>query len=169
MRVMSAGDGYKYLLRTVAAGDGNRSLSTPLTRYYNAEGTPPGRWMGSGLPALGTGQITSGDEVSEAQLQLLVGMGRDPVTGAPLGRAYLVYETVAQRIEERTATLDPHLDPAARARANTSIEDEEARRGTRDAAGRCRIRLHVLNPEIRERAVGRRGRGHAIPDRPSSP
>lgn len=33
MRVMSAGDGYKYLLRTVAAGDGDRSLSTPLTRY----------------------------------------------------------------------------------------------------------------------------------------
>jgi hypothetical protein len=32
MRVMSAGDGYKYLLRTVAAGDGDRSLSTPLTR-----------------------------------------------------------------------------------------------------------------------------------------
>ena len=31
MRVMSAGDGYKYLLRTVAAGDGDRSLSTPLT------------------------------------------------------------------------------------------------------------------------------------------
>ncbi|MFZ1381743.1 MAG: relaxase domain-containing protein, partial [Scrofimicrobium sp.] len=49
MRVMSAGDGYKYLLRTVAAGDGDRSLSTPLTRYYSAEGTPPGRWMGSGL------------------------------------------------------------------------------------------------------------------------
>lgn len=34
MRVMSAGDGYKYLLRTVAAADGSRSLSTSLTRYY---------------------------------------------------------------------------------------------------------------------------------------
>ena len=133
MRVMSAGDGYKYLLRTVAAGDGDRSLSTPLTRYYNAEGTPPGRWMGSGLPALGTGQISAGDEVSEAQLQLLVGMGRDPVTGAPLGRAYPVYKAVAQRIEERTATLDPHLDPAARARAIAAIEAEEVERGTRRA------------------------------------
>ena len=40
LRVLSAGDGYKYLLRTVAASDGDRSLSTPLTRYYNAEGTP---------------------------------------------------------------------------------------------------------------------------------
>lgn len=39
MRVMSAGDGYKYLLRTVVAGDGDRSLSTPLTRYYAEAGT----------------------------------------------------------------------------------------------------------------------------------
>lgn len=43
MRVMSAGDGYEYLLRTVAAGDGDRSLSTPLTRYYTEEGTLWGR------------------------------------------------------------------------------------------------------------------------------
>ncbi|MGO2311376.1 hypothetical protein [Brachybacterium tyrofermentans] len=39
---MSAGDGYTYLLRTVAAGDGDRSLSTPLTRYYAEAGTPWG-------------------------------------------------------------------------------------------------------------------------------
>lgn len=39
MRVMSAGAGYEYLLRTVAAGDGDRDLSTPLTRYYTEEGT----------------------------------------------------------------------------------------------------------------------------------
>ena len=42
MRVMSAGDGYRYLLRTVVAGDGDRSLSTPLTRYYAEAGTPLG-------------------------------------------------------------------------------------------------------------------------------
>jgi hypothetical protein len=30
MRVMSAGDGYRYLLKTVAAADGDRPLSTPL-------------------------------------------------------------------------------------------------------------------------------------------
>lgn len=39
MRVMSAGDGFKYLLRSVAAADGDRSLSTPLTRYYAEVGT----------------------------------------------------------------------------------------------------------------------------------
>jgi len=91
MRVMSAGDGFRYLLRTVAVGDGDRPPSTPLTRYYSAEGTPPGRWMGSGLPSLGS-TIVEGSEVTEEQLHRLIGRGCDPVSGAPLGRAYPVYE-----------------------------------------------------------------------------
>jgi len=133
MRVMSAGDGYKYLLRTVAAGDGDRDLSTPLTRYYNADGTPPGRWMGSGLPTLGSGQLRDSDEVTEVQLQLLIGMGRDPLTGAPLGRAYPAYKSVTQRVEERVGTLDPELGPTARGRAVAAIEAAESERGTRRA------------------------------------
>tara|TARA_R110000868_G_C10970452_1_gene769775 strand:- start:11435 stop:14971 length:3537 start_codon:yes stop_codon:yes gene_type:complete len=132
MRVMSAGDGYKYLLRTVAAGDGDRSLSTPLTRYYAEEGNPPGFWLGAGVAALGR-VIVEGDQVSESQLQLLVGMGRNPVTGDPLGLAYPAYKTVAERIEERTAALDPGLGPASRAEAVAQIEAEEAGRGTRRA------------------------------------
>ena len=133
MRVMSAGDGYKYLLRTVAAADGDRSLSTPLTRYYNAEGTPPGQWLGGGVAGLGGGVIAQGDQVSEAQLQLLVGMGRDPMTGDPLGRAYPEYRSVAERVAERTAALSPELGPASRAEAIAAIELEEAERGTRRA------------------------------------
>ncbi len=111
MRVMSAGDGYKYLLRTVAAGDGDRSLSTSLTRYYSAKGTPPGRWMGSGVPSLGIGRIVNGSEVTETQLQLLIGMGRDPVNGAPLGRAYPVYRSSVDSDE-----LSAGSDRAARRR-----------------------------------------------------
>jgi hypothetical protein len=95
MRVMGAGDGYKNLLRTIAAGDGERSRSTPLTRYYIAKGMPPGRCMGSGLPGLGSGRILKGAEVTEVQLQRLVGLGRDPVDGAPLGRAYPEYQRPA--------------------------------------------------------------------------
>ena len=93
---MGAGDGYKYLLRTVASGDGERALSTPLTRYYAEQGTPPGRWMGSGLATLGHGEIHEGAQVSEAQLQLLLGMGLDPVTGDPLGKAYPVLTALTE-------------------------------------------------------------------------
>jgi len=107
MRVMSAGDGYKYLLRTVVVADGNRLLSTPLTRYYSAHGTPPGRWMGDGLRGIGAGGMSDGEEVTESQLQLLIGQGRDPMSGEPLGRAYPVYgdapgSTTARRVLEES-------------------------------------------------------------------
>ena len=88
---MSAGRGYEYFLRTVAAGDGDRSLSTPLTRYYSVEGTPPGRWMGSGIASLES-HIKIGDEVTEEQLRLLIGEARHPVTGQDLDRRYRTYK-----------------------------------------------------------------------------
>ncbi|WP_062389920.1 MobF family relaxase [Demequina iriomotensis] len=133
MRVMSAGDGYKYLLKSVAAGDTDRSLSTPLTRYYAEAGTPPGRWLGSGVASLGDGQIVVGNQVSEAQLQLLVGMGRDPLTGAPLGRSFPAYESVADRIAKRVAALDPALGIVERTVAEAEIEAQETASGTRRA------------------------------------
>ena len=39
IRVMSAGTGYRYLLKSVAAGDGTRQLTDSLTRYYAEKGT----------------------------------------------------------------------------------------------------------------------------------
>ncbi|WP_342001881.1 relaxase domain-containing protein [Microbacterium sp. LWH7-1.2] len=107
MRVMSAGDGYKYLLRTVAAADGERPLSTPLTRYYAEAGTPPGRWLGSGLSALADGRIDAGSRVSQAQLELLLGMGRDPGTSAPLGRAYPEYAVSEASPDQWVADAPP--------------------------------------------------------------
>lgn len=133
MRVMSAGDGYKYLLRTVASGDGDRSLSTSLTRYYAEKGSPPGRWLGSAVAALGGGAITVGDQVTETQLQVLVGMGRDPVTGDPLGSAYRNYPTVTERIQQRAAKLDGDLGVTERAEAVAAIETEEQAKGSRKA------------------------------------
>lgn len=133
MRVMSAGDGYKYLLRTVVASDGDRLLTTPLTRYYAEQGSPPGRWVGQGLGGIGAGQLSTGDQVTEAQLQLLVGMGRDPITGDAFGRAYQSFVRVSERIEARVAELDGSLSPAVRAEQVAQIEAEETKRGTRRA------------------------------------
>lgn len=133
MRVMSAGDGYKYLLKTVAAADGNRPLSTPLTRYYMEEGTPPGRWLGAGVAALGKGEIQVGDRVSEHQLQLLMGTGHDPITDEPLGRAFPTYKSQDERIEARIADLDPTMTPGAKGEAVAQIVAEETARSTRRA------------------------------------
>src|SRR5690606_38884237 len=116
-----------------AAGDGDRSLSTPLTRYYAEAGDPPGFWIGQGLAALGHGELIAGAQVSEVQLQLLIGMGRDPITGDPLGKAYPTFASVAERIERRIKAIDAGLGPGARAVETARIEAEETERGTRRA------------------------------------
>jgi len=133
MRVMSAGDGYRYLLASVAAGDGQRDLSTPLTRYYAEAGCPPGFWLGSGLASVGGGALRVGDQVIEPQLALLLGAGRDPVTGGPLGAAYPTFRSREERINDRTAALDADLPVDARAQAVVEIEAEEAARQVRRA------------------------------------
>jgi len=130
---MSAGSGYQYLLRSVAAGDGNRALSTPLTRYYSDVGTPPGRWMGSGLGAFGSGQLMPGMKVTEDQLALLIGMGRDPITGEQLGRAYPTFKRLVDRIDERVAALDPEMTQEDCAAEAARIEAEETALGMRHA------------------------------------
>jgi conjugative relaxase-like TrwC/TraI family protein len=130
---MSAGSGYKYLLRSVAAGDGDRALSTSLTRYYSEAGTPPGRWMGTGIRAFGDGQLLAGSAVTEEQLALLVGMGRDPITGEQLGRAYPSYRRLADRIQDRVEALDPEMTLDDCAAETTRIEAEETAAGTRQA------------------------------------
>ena len=71
MRVMSAGRGYDYLLKSVVRGDRDMGRTMALTRCYTEEGTPTGRWLGSGLRALGNGEIKQGDEVTPQQLALL--------------------------------------------------------------------------------------------------
>src|SRR5699024_6289212 len=105
-------------------------------RYYNAEGTPPGRWMGAGLSGLGDGSLTEGSTVSEAQLQLLIGAGRDPLTGEPLGRAYPVYRSLDERIAARVNALDALLPLSEKASIIAEIEAEEgSKRSRRAVAG----------------------------------
>lgn len=135
MRKMSAGEGYKYLLRSVVAGDGNRSLSTPLTRYYAEAGTPPGVWMGAGVKEFGAGQLNLGTTVSEPQLVLLIGQGRDPVTGERLGAAFQRFATHKERVDERAASLNPHLSDEERAQIVDEIEAEELAKSQTATAG----------------------------------
>jgi hypothetical protein len=56
LRRMRLGSGFRYLMDSVAAGDGGAKNSTSLTRYYADSGTPPGVFLGGGLAALGDGR-----------------------------------------------------------------------------------------------------------------
>src|SRR3546814_6906370 len=46
---LTAGDGYLYLVRQVAAADDTKRGRSTLADYYSAKGEAPGRWPGRGL------------------------------------------------------------------------------------------------------------------------
>ena len=153
MRKMSPGEGYQYLLRSVVAGDGNRSLSTPLTRYYAEAGTPPGRWIGSGVGALGARRARGrARQVHESQLALLIGLGRDPITGEQLGRAFPEYQG-AEAADRRAHRRDPRRRLRRGARRRDRTDRGRGGRRPATATGR-RLRLHLQRARSRSRSCG---------------
>ncbi len=130
---LSAGSGYRYLLRHTASADEARVPGQSLTAYYAASGNPPGRWLGSGLAALGSGELRPGMVVTEAAMAALYGTGLDPVTGEQLGRPYPVFKPAAQRIADAVAGLPDALSDEARAAAVAAIEKRVAAHPSRSA------------------------------------
>ncbi|MFE9328945.1 relaxase domain-containing protein, partial [Nocardia sp. NPDC052278] len=49
---ITAGDGFEYYTRRVAAHDASTRGRAPLSDYYAAHGESPGRWFGTGLHGL---------------------------------------------------------------------------------------------------------------------
>ncbi|MEV7738959.1 MobF family relaxase [Streptomyces sp. NPDC088921] len=76
IRIVRAGQMYRYYLRETVVGDGRRPARTPLREAQEQAGVPVGRWMGRGLAVLG---LAPGQEVTEAELRNLFGeRGRHP-------------------------------------------------------------------------------------------
>jgi conjugative relaxase-like TrwC/TraI family protein len=126
LQKLSAGSGYEYLTRQVAALDSTEKGSIPLADYYAAKGEAPGRWVGTGLD--GIDGLALGDIVTAEQMKHLFGTGCDPVSGRPLGAAYKVYanETVDAfnaRVDELLAP-SPTPTPAERAAARSTAARE---------------------------------------------
>ncbi|HWV50638.1 MAG TPA: MobF family relaxase [Microbacterium sp.] len=136
IRVMSSGRGYEYLLKSVVAGDGDRDMSTALTRYYTESGNPPGTWLGSGVTSLDDGRSPApadGDRVTEEHLARLLGEGVHPVTGTKLGLRYPRLQPPRERIAARVARLDPSLTGANRDATIDRIRKEELAKKQRTA------------------------------------
>lgn len=74
---LSAGNGYIYLTRQVAANDAGDTGYANLGEYYSERGESPGVWLGRGLAGLDDGPHV-GDRVHEAQMVALFGHGRHP-------------------------------------------------------------------------------------------
>lgn len=89
---LTAGDGYEYLIRQVAALDSTHRGRPSLADYYSSKGETPGRWMGRGLVSLGRPvgrdpsdpavarywSVAEGSEVRETQMKALFGEGLHP-------------------------------------------------------------------------------------------
>ncbi|RRO90223.1 MobF family relaxase [Corynebacterium bovis] len=123
IRAVHAGEGYRYLLRSVATNDadpdaqntaettagveghsptGQVESGDRLSAYYQAKGTPPGRWIGRGVAGLESETVTAGAQVTEDQMAALYGEGLHPdaderiaagesVKQVQLGRKFPVY------------------------------------------------------------------------------
>jgi conjugative relaxase-like TrwC/TraI family protein len=74
---LTAGSGYDYLTRQVAALDATEKGHTGLASYYTERGETPGTWIGSGLD--GIDDLTAGDPVTAEQMRALFGCGLHPL------------------------------------------------------------------------------------------
>ncbi len=74
---LTAGSGYDYLTRQVAALDATEKGHTGLASYYTERGETPGVWIGSGMD--GIDGLTAGDPVTAEQMRALFGCGLHPL------------------------------------------------------------------------------------------
>ena len=164
---LSAGSGYEYLTRQVAALDSTEKGATPLTDYYSAKGESPGRWIGSGL--VGIDGLEAGDVVTAEQMRHLFGTGSHPLTGEPLRAAYRVYDNtgvdgfnaeVARQVRA-TGERRPPFDVIARVRSEVAHERFVADHGASlRPPGSCRIRWLATPGRGRRRWLGSTWRSH---------
>ena len=135
---LTAGSGYDYLTRQVAAHDSTEKGHTGLASYYTEKGESPGTWVGSGMA--GIDGLEAGDVVTAEQLQSLFGSGHHPLAaerarefdqriGRPgvasptkaeyqaatrLGIPYKVYKQRCQRVPGRGRPADVGLQRGRR-------------------------------------------------------
>ncbi len=101
---LSAGSGYDYLTRQVAALDATERGHTGLASYYTAKGEAPGVWVGAGMA--GIDGLNVGDVVTAEQMQALFGSGHHPL--ARERRAALPGDASDQEVRAVTRLGQPY-------------------------------------------------------------
>jgi hypothetical protein len=81
---LTAGSGYDYLTRQVAALDATEKGHLGLASYYTERGESPGAWIGAGLA--GIDGLSVGDAVGAEQMRTLFGAGMHPLATQRLGQ-----------------------------------------------------------------------------------
>jgi conjugative relaxase-like TrwC/TraI family protein len=158
---LSAGSGYDYLTRQVAALDATGKGHVGLASYYTERGESPGTWIGSGMA--GIEGLSAGDAVTAEQMRALFGVGMHPLAATrleqletadltdtsikaatELGAPFKVYAgevspfrvEVAKRIAARQTTAGQLGDDPVSAADRARIRTEVAREFFRNVHGR---------------------------------
>ncbi len=128
MRRISLGGGFRYLMESVAVGDGAPKRPESLAAYYAASGTPPGVFLGSGLGALAGGRrVEKGSVVTEEHLFNMLGLCCDPITREPLGRCPNLGSKLAP-----VAGFDLTFSPSKSVSVAWALADDETRQAIFD-------------------------------------
>jgi DNA primase catalytic core len=148
---LTAGDGYAYLTRQVAALDTTERGHTGLGDYYTQHGESPGTWLGSALADVG---MQVGEPVTAGQMAALFAEGLHPNADAIQARMMSLGSTPAHvhaareavQLGKRYEVLD--TAPAFRVEvARRAVEVNVASGMSRDTplatAERARIRTDV--------------------------
>jgi TrwC relaxase len=122
MHKLTAGAGYDYLTRQVAALDSTEKGHIGLASYYAERGETPGAWIGSGMD--GIDGLTAGDPVTAEQMRALFSCGLHPLA-----------ELRQQQLEGPDLTRRDYQD-AARLGAPFKIVDSEVGPFRREVARR---------------------------------
>jgi conjugative relaxase-like TrwC/TraI family protein len=169
---LTAGSGYDYLARQVAALDATNKGRTGLASYYTEQGESPGVWVGSGMK--GIDGLDVGDPVTAEQMRALFGCGLHPLAelrlqqlegpdrvgqdfqdvmrlGAPfkiIDEATPFQVEVAQRISALNATIGEAVDAAVAAADRARIRTQVAREFFVAEHGRAPIDASELAGQI---------------------
>jgi conjugative relaxase-like TrwC/TraI family protein len=158
---LSAGSGYDYLTRQVAALDATQKGHVGLASYYTERGESPGVWVGSGMAAIDG--LSTGDPVTAEQMRSLFGAGMHPLANqrleqldateltdtnvraaTQLGLPFKVYSgevspfrvEVAKRIAPRQPAAGQSADEPISAADRARVRTEVAREFFRNQHGR---------------------------------
>src|SRR5687767_8909330 len=118
---LTAGSGYDYLTRQVAALDATEKGHVGLASYYTERGESPGVWVGSGMA--GIGGLDAGNPVAAEQMRNLFGHGMHPL--AEQRQAQLGTPELTKREFDKLARLGTPFENFAGA---TPFQVEIARR-----------------------------------------
>ncbi|MDF1705845.1 MAG: MobF family relaxase [Aeromicrobium sp.] len=146
---LTAGSGYDYLTRQVAAMDATEKGHTSLATYYTDHGETPGQWQGSGMA--GIDGLEAGDPVTTEQMKALFGYGFHPLADSriaelgdtattadikrarQLGTPFKIYE----------ADVPPYRMEVARRLEDANVAEGRPRETVVSLAERARMRSEV--------------------------